>query len=390
MSSPALRTVARTRAWDGARTRSIARQLERFRPEIREAVAAQARRHPRLAELALSFPALLAALAWPNGRFDRQAAIASVIAGAPLEALADAARLPPWLRKLEPEAIVAPLPDMPDGEEIRRRIANHLPAHPAYAAQWFQAVSAAHRWHGDAFALWCAREFAVRLQPRPRGRHRRATPYAVQRLSLLCLWAWYSGKDHPASRLIRTPWSPEMGLKAAMRAIADWWAELEVELAFSGRPIGDVWFAQRHRDGYEFVPLTCAADLVAEAATMQNCVRGYGPDLVDGERRLFSLRKDGVRVATLCTAWSGGDPFPEIEQLTLAANAKAPPELWWLAHQWLRAHDLKRMARTEFDVVPQPPARDAWAAMWKPYWLAMGRVPDWLPLTPTRDALTDL
>jgi hypothetical protein len=392
MSSPALRAVARPHAWDEARAQSIRRELSRFRPEIRRAVIALAREHPRLADLALSFPALLVALAWPNGRFSRDAVAAGVIAGAPLERLARAARLPLWLRKLSPPTIVAPLPPMPDGDDMRRRIVNHLPRHPAFAAHWFEAVSFAHRWSDPEFTLWCAREFAGRLEPRPKSRTRRRAnrPVALERLPLFCLWAWYSRREHDASKLIRYRWTTEMSLKGALNAVTWWHGDLDVELAFSAGPVRDVWFEQRRRDGYEFVPLTHAGDFIVEATLMRNCVRGYGADVAGGERRLFSIRKDGMRVATLSVGWCNNDPYPTVEQLTLGNNVDAPPELWWLAREWLRAHDLKRHVRTDFTWRTTEPTRAAWDALWKPYWLAMGRVPHWLPLTPARDTIGNL
>src|SRR3954471_23655479 len=68
MSSQVPRLRADSRS--PVRYASIQRELRRFPPAMRPAVFAVARRHIRLAELSLSFPALLAALTWPRAALD--------------------------------------------------------------------------------------------------------------------------------------------------------------------------------------------------------------------------------------------------------------------------------------------------------------------------------
>jgi hypothetical protein len=34
--------------------------------------------------------------------------------------------------------------------------------------------------------------------------------------------------------------------------------------------------------------------------------------------------------------------------------------------------------------------RPTWLWLWRPYWLAKRRIPEWLPLAPSRDALETL
>ncbi|WP_246504391.1 hypothetical protein [Bradyrhizobium agreste] len=94
----------------------LERRLRRYHPRFQDAVRALAARHPRLADLAASFPALLFALAVPRARLDPARAIACVVDGASLAQAATPADLPLWLRKLPPEAFVRPVPRLPDGE----------------------------------------------------------------------------------------------------------------------------------------------------------------------------------------------------------------------------------------------------------------------------------
>jgi hypothetical protein len=386
MSVSHLRVVPRAHAPHRARVSALAKALKRFRPEIRDGVAQLARRHVRLAELAQSFPALLAALAWPRAGFDARPAIRGVIAGEPLAMLAEQAGVPLWLRKMPAEMLIAPLPALPDGAFVRHRIVNHVPKNPKLAQVWFESVAFAARWAHEDFALWVAQAIARKeLQRRRRERNWRF--YSLPRL---CLWAWYSGQPGSgAHALIATPWKPEMQLRAAFAAAEAWHAELTFPLSLGRIAVDDVWLAPAAIDGHDFVPLRSAADLAEEAVAMQNCVRTYGAAVTQGEDRLWSVRKEGVRVATLEVVRYTDAPLPRIREMRLAKNQAPPPELWVVAGKWLQMQALT----VEAMVVPPPDGRmnlAAWRAMWKPYWLAKRGAPRWLPITPPRYALDDL
>jgi hypothetical protein len=51
--------------------------------------------------------------------------------------------------------------------------------------------------------------------------------------------------------------------------------------------------------GYQIVPLTDAHALVDEGQDMHHCVANFVRNCVDGESRIFSIRKNGVKIATL-------------------------------------------------------------------------------------------
>ena len=115
----------------------------------------------RLAELSLSFPALLAAVAHPRAGIDRQHVMDMVIEGLPLASVAERAGTPLWLRRMPPQFVVVPVPELADSPFLRPRIVDHFPRRPHQSAQWFAAVSEGGRWVHDEFALWCAQNFAV-------------------------------------------------------------------------------------------------------------------------------------------------------------------------------------------------------------------------------------
>jgi hypothetical protein len=370
----------------------MTRRAERLRPRLdrietllrkydrtyQARVRAVANRHERLAQLAESFPALLFALAVPRPGVDVARAISRVIAGASLAELAAIAGIPLWLRQLPPEAFVRPIPDLPDGKILGRRIANHLPAGGRRASMWLQAVADAAEWSHELAAVWIARELTRGNANMP-----------LDGLQLIALFAWFS--KQPGTRghdLVEKPWSPSLGFASA-KAYADRWRNrIDLELNLGSMPIADMWLEPGRVDGYDFVPLRTVADVEGEAAAMRNCVRTYGGSLACNRLRLWSVRRDAERVATLAVGLHCGDPLPAIVQLLAANNKEAPREIWWAARRWLHAHDLLRVdiKRLRSASLHEP----TWIALWRPYWLAKRRIPNWLPLRPSRAALVNL
>ncbi|VIO78846.1 hypothetical protein CI1B_75210 [Bradyrhizobium ivorense] len=363
-------------------TRSVLleRQLRRYHPRVQDQVRALAMQHAHLADLAASFPALLFALALPRAGLDPAAARACVIDGHALADAALAAGIPRWLRKLPPEAFAGPIPALPDDELFRRRIANHLPRSPKLAPRWLQAVAGmAELAHGPA-AVWIARE----LLRDPR----RVDP---DRLRLLGLWAWFSTQPATlAHTLIDRPWTPNMGIDAALAAANEWRLLIALQVSLGAQPIADMWLQPARVAGYDFVPLSSTADIAEEAEAMQNCLRGYGNSLAHNRLRLWSVRRDGQRIGTLKIATSAGDPLLNITELRGVRNTAASREVSWAARQWLHMHDLPRI-----DVEYRKPGAASldgptWRAIWRPYWLAKRRMPHWLPIGARRAALYNL
>ena len=351
------------------------RRLQCYAPAVRDQVAAVTNRHERLADLAASFPALLFALARPHAGVDVRPAIELVIAGAPLARVAAAAGVPMWLRRLAVGHLVQPLPPLPDAPLFAVRIVNHLPA-ARDAQPWLAAVAEATACGHDLFAVWVARE-----------RVRDPKVVRLAKLRLVALWAWFSWHAGTTGhRLAATRWRPQMRFEAAHAAAVAWREMVVLHLELQS-PLGDIWLNPGAYAGYEFVPLATMGDIAAEAQAMRNCVRTYGAWLAHNRCRLWSIRRDGARVATLCVGQPRFGPLLTILELKAAGNRTAPVAVWWVATRWLNQHDLSV-------IDPQPRAWDtvpldarAWREMWRPYWLAKRRIVRWLPLAPSLCAL---
>jgi len=356
----------------------IERRLRRYAPSVQTRVRALAQRDPRLADLAVSFPPLLFALALPRPGHDPARAIACVIAGRPLGEVAAAADIPLWLRRLPVDSLMRPLPALPDGDLFGRRIVNHLPRSPKLAAAWLAAVADAADWVNEPFAVWMGREIV-----------RDAQIPGSKSLPLVHLWAWFS--QHPDSdgcRLIATPWRYEMGFNAALDAARAWLNRLSIELAFGERPISDLWLRPGVFEGHDFVPLDTIESIDQEATAMDNCIRTYVYDVADGDCRLWSIRRDGERIANL--EIRRGRPLLHINQLKAARNKPASVEIWLLATRWLHQHDPMSVLAAKRARRDSPPDIALWRKLWRPYWLAKRRLPAWLPLAPSWRAIAAL
>jgi hypothetical protein len=358
----------------------VQRRLRRYSAAAQAAVQATASLHPRVADLAVSFPALLFALAVPRRGIDPARAIAAAVNGCPLAEVAQTAGVPLWLRRLPVEALTKALPELPDGDLLRRRITNHLPRSPKSAPAWLDGVAFAARWAHEPFAIWIGRELA-----------RCTKDVELWTLRRLSLWAWFSCQPGTVGhRIIETPWEPAMRFMRAVDAAGEWRVRVELHVNVGETPMADTWLMPGRVDNYEFVPLRSAADIVAEAAAMKNCLSTYGPNLAHNFSRLWSVRMNGTRVATLQLGRLRPDPLLEISELKAERNRDASIEVWWAARQWLHQHGLPAIDTKRHRWGTAPLDAAAWRTLWRPYWIAKRRLPSWLPLGPSRATLRAL
>ncbi|HTR85340.1 MAG TPA: hypothetical protein VMI56_12740 [Reyranella sp.] len=336
-------------------------------------------RHERLADLALSFPTLLFALAAPRRGLDAARAIALVVDGARLADVAQAADVPLWLRKLPPEAMTRRLAPLPDDKTFRRKIVNHLPT-KKLAPAWLEAVSDAADIADGAFAIWVAKEIVRDLKG-----------VEPKRLRRVGLWAWFSRQPETFGHsLIDKCWTPDMQFPSAQDAAYDWYTTVALHANLGREPVSELWLRPALVGGHTFRPLACALEIEEEARAMDNCLRTYGENVVHDGLRLWSLRKDGERVATLSVAFRHGDPIPDVSELQGPRNEPVPYEVWRTVRQWILTHDFSGFTPKARRWGGVPLDQPTWRALWRPYWLAKRRLPEWLPLAPSRRALDRL
>ncbi|MFA5952348.1 MAG: hypothetical protein WC807_18925 [Hyphomicrobium sp.] len=364
--------------------RSDHRQLEilanRFDPARRAAVRRLLFSSSRLADLALVFPGALYALAARQGPATRRRkALELIERGAPLKVVAQTLELPLWLRRLPPEAFDGPIVGVPQSEVFGRRIANHLPRTGDDYAFWLRTVCFGAKACDEYFALWLAQQpiFSEAGDP--------------ERLfGVLAAYAWFSSADaSSAHNLIVVAWRPEMALDTAVCAAKSWLNRLRLVLQLRDGTISDPWLEAGEARGLSFVPLIEEEQILAEAHAMQNCADQYADRLAREKCRLFSVRRRGVRLATLEIG-----PHPReagvlaITQLKARHNMPASAEVWQSAHAWLGTQ--KGLKRLPVLALPDRPLdQDHWQSLMIGY-RSRKRGAAWLPETASRDSFAGL
>lgn len=356
MTTALLHADARADAHGRARPDLLERRLRRFHPRFRPQVRALAERHSRLKDLALSFPALLLALAVPRAGYDRERVCALVVEGAPLRNLAPLAHVPIWLRRLEPQAFTRPLPMLPDGAFVSRQVVNHIPRSPKMVSDWLGAIAQAAKIADEAVAMWTAREW----QQKPK----RVRAHTVRWMHL---WAWYARHVPDDPCRVNAAWTPSLSFSTAQRLAGEWRTNLLLYLKLGDKPLADMWFKPGVVGGFEIVPLATYSDVVAEALAMKHCVRWYGSDLDENVCRLWSIRRNGARVATFEVSQAGESPFAHIAQVKLADDKRAPEGIWKVAQAWLCAQQRTCLGVYERPRNVMPAQAQAWRRMWRPY-----------------------
>jgi hypothetical protein len=365
-------------AQNGLRDKRIARNLALFRRNYRTQVSAVAARHRALADLAVSFPALLFVAAVPHRGVDREHLQQMIIAGHSLKTLAGLAGLPLWTRALRPDAFTAPIGPLPNSGVYARQIANHLPHKKHEAAEWLSRVTQATRWGDEAFAVWVAREM-------PSGWH------GGRDFNRLILWAWFSLRPHLAGhKFVKRLWTPAIKRANAMKAAADFAVRLNLHVTIADAAVEPLWLPGGVFDGYDFIPLLDANALHAESDAMDNCVRSYGWDISQGDERLWSMCKDGKRVASLSVGFDYDLQLLRITQIKGRKNTAVPREVAIAAQRWFNSVDTTHIAPAPADKKALKCSQKAWLEIMKPYFMAKRGCLNWLPLAPDQRALDRL
>lgn len=353
----------------------------RFHAKIRPALCAFLASSDRAVDLANVFPGAAHAIA-ANGASDEDIDRAKrlTLEGAPLREVARALNLPLWLRRLPPEAFRGTTGPLPSSEMFTRRIANHLPVPASESAFWLASVGFAARACDEYFALWLAGQRVFIDSHRDPDRL----------FAVLAAYAWFSGADRTRGHaLINTPWRPEMAFDTAICAAKSWLNRIRLTLQLREGTVSDTWLRPGDVAGMSFQPLLTATDILAESRAMQNCADQYSDRIARDKCRLFSVRRRGVRVATIEIGPHAREPHMlAINQLKARHNLPANVDVWQAAHAWLATQP--ELRRPTSPTTPDRPLSAAtWTTLMQPYRTAKGGA-RWLPAKPTIEAFTAL
>lgn len=349
--------------------------LARFQSSRRPAIRRLAQTSHRVADLAVTYPAALYALASRHGTPKRRARALDLIeAGAQLRDVAAALDLPLWLRRLPPEAFTGKLGAFPRSDIFARRIANHLPTASEHSAFWLQSILFGARAADETFALWLAQQ-RVFVEP--------GNPEEL--FGIMAAYAAIStGPPSRAKSLVVVSWRPEMALDTAVCAAKSWLNRMRLVIQLPEGALTDSWLMAGDARGYDFIPLLDEGAILAEASAMQNCADQYADRLARDKCRLFSIRRRGVRIATLEIG-----PHPReagvlaIAQLKARHNLPVTAEVWQAAHTWLGMQ--KDLKRATIGATPDRPLdTDVWKRLLADYRSRKCGAP-WLPEHASKD-----
>jgi hypothetical protein len=335
------------RAEDDAGRRQ--RRIEAFHPDHRRFVADLTLCAPALEDLADTFPALLFALATGYATpQQRERTFELVSAGASLREAADALGIAWWLRKLPPQAFVAPLPALSTDADFGFRIAGLIPRDHRLVPIWLTRVAYAHE------ALWLARQDDLIAS-------------AEEFFMLMAAWAWFSDhQGHLGHRLLRKPWHGEMSFKRAREELGVWRQRLRLVESL-GHGIESPWLSDGTAAGYNFVALRTVDDFVTESEALDNCLDQYADHLRAGATAVFSIRKNARSVACVEIGLHESEvTMPTVVQLRAARNRRAPPDVWQATYAWIGSQRLEPLA-PERHAPRRAKRTDARRQLWNPY-----------------------
>lgn len=337
-------------------------QLARFPRAVRKSVRRTALAHPRLADLAFTYPLALHAIACRSaGRCRTKSASDMAAAGARLRDIAHILCLPMWLRRMPPEGVREIVPVMPTDAAFNCQIANWAPKKHNDLADWAAAVSVAANAHTRGFALWLARDVMTWK-----------AVVSVQCIELMAAYAWFS--THPAyvaGRAVPRRWRNTMSIPEAVSATSEWLTALEYLVLVPPTRLRVSPPGNAIVNGFEFVRFGWGEEAIREARALQNCLISYADCLFQGSE-VWLVRRDGQTVAAMELEFRNKQHgIPRLSQLLARANDPADDAIWQAAYQWLgnwAAQSTAIIVKEQHEVCNA----EAWHRVWSPLWKEKG------------------
>jgi chromosomal replication initiator protein len=239
-------------------------------------------------------------------------------------------------------------------------LADHIPKSPALSADWLGAVFFAKRSCNEAFGLWTAQQRQLFS----------CAGFDARLLHPLALYAWHSCEGAgPLTPLAVKPWSPKLGLKAAVAETEQWLIRLKLFACSGGYPIADTWLGAERVAGLDFAPLTTLDEILAERVAMRNCLHTYIDKVARGACRLFAVKAAGQSVATIEIVTDAAGRL-RIGQLKGPGNTAVTADVRRATQAWLRGQRKQRTRRVRG--APGETATALFARLLEPYRQATG------------------
>jgi hypothetical protein len=130
------------------------------------------------------------------------------------------------------------------------------------------------------------------------------------------------------------PFTPSMSLKTTMRLSADWHEAVANNLDGPNSAFPDAWYPAARLGDYEILPIEEAASLYRDGTAMHHCVGTYGDRVQRGDLYIYSIHRNGERVATLALG-RHHDGQGYLEQIRGPCNTDPPKPIVAAVQRWL-------------------------------------------------------
>lgn len=149
-----------------------------------------------------------------------------------------------------------------------------------------------------------------------------------------------------------------MSVKTVTALTHEWHEAVASNMTGPSYEFPEPWAQPGTIGNYEIVPITDNADLYREGNAMHHCVGTYGELVREGRCYIYSLRKDGARVATIELFQFDGRV--DLGQIRGPCNRSVPREIALAVQKWLKSQKTfqlpKKAIRQEIFVPPENPA----------------------------------
>jgi hypothetical protein len=189
---------------------------------------------------------------------------------------------------------------------------------------WLRAVRYAGSIAGPRFAEWTAKH-TLQLPVNGLGTFLENTADWV-RASL----------GHDGHQFVVRPFSPDMSLRTVTTLSAEWHEAVASHLDGPQHAFPPPWIPAGTVNGLDIAPIDNSADLYREGAAMHHCVGAHSWRVMDGGNYVYSIRRDGERVATAALARKEGRPV--LEQIRGPCNVEVSGDIKATLRRWLRSN----------------------------------------------------
>jgi len=242
--------------------------------------------------------------------------------GARLRDVAAVMQIPMALRRVKPGAAHLAAVACHNPEWIISLMPDSLPR----MRTWLRAVDHAHLRAGPDLAEWTAgHAFQIPVE---------SENEILSFVHDLADWVRASHGNDGHQFVVR-PFRPTMSLRTVTKLSGEWHEAVASNLTGPQHTFPAPWFPAAKVNGVEIIPIDNSADLYREGASMHHCVGTYAEEVRAGRYYVYSICRDGERLATAGLILIGDRV--RLHEIRGPCNAAVPKQITAIVQRWLGA-----------------------------------------------------